>query len=107
MCFVLRVGLWRSGSALPWHGRGQGFNSPQLHHLVHKELRRFQPELFFCGEALTKGDFRLRALSSSGSPEGCFEARVFSEKTVLIYSLWFILGYDLRGEIGPKKCRET
>ncbi len=43
------------GSALPWHGRGQGFNSPQLHHLVHKELRRFRPELFFCREAVTKG----------------------------------------------------
>ena len=22
------------GRALPWHGRGQGFDSPQLHHLV-------------------------------------------------------------------------
>ncbi len=27
-------GLWRSGSALPWHGRGRGFNSRQLHHMV-------------------------------------------------------------------------
>ncbi len=26
------MGLWRSGSALPWHGRGHGFNPPrQLH----------------------------------------------------------------------------
>src|SRR5579883_395411 len=28
---VLPVGQWRSGSALPWHGRGQGFDSPLLH----------------------------------------------------------------------------
>ncbi len=26
------MGLWRSGSALPWHGRGHGFKSRQLHH---------------------------------------------------------------------------
>ena len=28
------VGLWRSGSALPWHGRGHGFNPRQLHQIV-------------------------------------------------------------------------
>lgn len=28
------VGLWRSGSALPWHGRGHGFKSRQLHHFL-------------------------------------------------------------------------
>ena len=28
----VKMGLWRSGSALPWHGRGRGFNPRQLHH---------------------------------------------------------------------------
>ncbi len=30
-------GLWRSGSALPWHGRGRGFDSRQLHQLFTKQ----------------------------------------------------------------------
>ena len=25
------MGPWRSGSALPWHGRGRGFDSRRLH----------------------------------------------------------------------------
>ena len=29
---VLQMGLWRSGSALDWQSRGQGFESPQIHH---------------------------------------------------------------------------
>ncbi len=26
-------GIGAVGSALPWHGRGQGFESPMLHHV--------------------------------------------------------------------------
>src|SRR5229473_4613441 len=29
--FILPLGLWRSGSALESHSRGQGFESPQVH----------------------------------------------------------------------------
>ena len=32
-------GLWRSGSALPSHGRGRGFESPQLHQIDRLRFR--------------------------------------------------------------------
>src|SRR4051812_42673673 len=44
------LGQWRSGSALPWHGRGQGFDSPLLHQRrVTASGKRASPATcFFC-----------------------------------------------------------
>lgn len=32
------MGLWRRGSAPPWHGGGRGFESRQLHQIKHHLL---------------------------------------------------------------------
>jgi hypothetical protein len=32
------MGLWRRGSAPPWHGGGRGFESRQLHQIIYHLL---------------------------------------------------------------------
>ncbi len=42
------VYLWASsslGRALPWHGRGKGFESPEVHHYSAIESRRISIEV--------------------------------------------------------------
>jgi hypothetical protein len=47
------MGLWRRGSAPPWHGGGRGFESRQLHqrnyHLLIKNTLSVGGFLFACG----------------------------------------------------------
>ena len=46
------MGLWRRGSAPPWHGGGRGFESRQLHqrnyHLLMKSI--FINRWFYCAQ---------------------------------------------------------
>ena len=59
------TGLWRSGSALPWHGRGQGFDSPQVHQRISE---RAVAALFLSGRDPQPGRRRglIRPESAAG-----------------------------------------
>src|SRR6185312_13059926 len=43
--FCREWGCGEVGSALPWHGRGQGFEPPQLHHVLASGDRAAAPLL--------------------------------------------------------------
>ncbi len=59
------MGLWRSGSALPWHGRGRGFDSPQLHQEIARAQSIFALSPFLLGLPERKKNIPVKILKTS------------------------------------------